>query len=180
MQRKITTIQQFVTSASSWRHLVYVQIQVHICVFCVSSFTCIRCLHLDQSTQYLVLRIGIEVPISLVLVTSDNKGLLLLHMRHDTPQGKAEETNFWSRYFCCFFAHKKYSLSFVKIHWSTDVTWIILTMSLLCSWALIVVGPLPSMQGQKALGFHQKYLNLCSDDERRSYGFGTTRGLAIN
>ncbi len=145
---KITTIQQFVTSASSWRHLVYVQIQVHICVFCVSSFTCIRYLHLDQST----------------------------HMRHDTPQGKAEETNFWSRYF----AHKKYSLSFVKIHWSTDVTWIILTMSLLCSWALIVVGPLPSMQGQKALGFHQKYLYLFSDDERRSYGFGTTRGLAIN
>ncbi len=32
----------------------------------------------------------------------------------------------------------------------------------------MVVGLL-SMQGQKALGFHQKDLNLCSDDERRSY-----------
>ncbi len=31
-----------------------------------------------------------------------------------------------------------------------------------------------SMEAQKALGFHQKYLNLCSEDERRSYGFGTT------
>ncbi len=30
-----------------------------------------------------------------------------------------------------------------------------------------------SMQGQRALRFHQKYLHLCSEDERRSYGFGT-------
>ncbi len=31
-----------------------------------------------------------------------------------------------------------------------------------------------SMEGQRALGFHQKYLNLCSEDERRSYGFEMT------
>ncbi len=31
-----------------------------------------------------------------------------------------------------------------------------------------------SMQGQRALRFHQKYLNLCSEDEQRSYGLGTT------
>ncbi len=31
-----------------------------------------------------------------------------------------------------------------------------------------------SMEGQRALGIHQKYLNLCSEDERRSYGFGKT------
>ncbi len=36
-----------------------------------------------------------------------------------------------------------------------------------------------SMQGQRALWFHQKYLNLCSEDERRSYGFGTTWGWVI-
>ncbi len=41
-------------------------------------------------------------------------------------------------------------------------------MSLLTSWALSVV--LPSMKGQKALGFLQKYFHLCSEDERRSYG----------
>ncbi len=35
---------------------------------------------------------------------------------------------------------------------------------------------LMSMEGLKALRFKQKYLNLCSDDERRSYGFGTTLG----
>ncbi len=28
-----------------------------------------------------------------------------------------------------------------------------------------------SMQGQKALRFHHKYLNLCSEAEQRSYGF---------
>ncbi len=43
-------------------------------------------------------------------------------------------------------------------------------------WALNVVVALLSMQGQKALGFHQIYLNLCSEDEGRSYRFGTTSG----
>ncbi len=32
-----------------------------------------------------------------------------------------------------------------------------------------------SMEGQKAPGFHKKMkIKLCSKDERRSYGFGTT------
>ncbi len=33
---------------------------------------------------------------------------------------------------------------------------------------------------QKALGYHQKYLHLCSEDERRSNRFGTTWGWVIN
>jgi len=36
-----------------------------------------------------------------------------------------------------------------------------------------------SIWGQKALGFHQKYLNLCSEDEQRSYGFTTTWGTEL-
>ncbi len=44
--------------------------------------------------------------------------------------------------------------------------------AVLCFCALIV--PLLSMEGQRALGFNQKYLNLCSEDEQRSYGFETT------
>ncbi len=36
------------------------------------------------------------------------------------------------------------------------------------------------MQGQKALRFNKNYLNLCSEDERRSYRFGTTWGWVIN
>ncbi len=35
-------------------------------------------------------------------------------------------------------------------------------------------------QGQSALRIHQKYLNLCSEDEQRHYGFGTTWGWVIN
>ncbi len=31
-----------------------------------------------------------------------------------------------------------------------------------------------SMEGLRGLRFNQKYLNLCSKDERRSYKFGTT------
>ncbi len=62
--------------------------------------------------------------------------------------------------------------------WTTDVTWTILMMSLLPFWTLNVVVML--LQGQKALGFHQTFLNLSSEDERRSFGFGTTWGWVIN
>ncbi len=43
-----------------------------------------------------------------------------------------------------------------------------------------VVVVLLSMEGQKALGFHQKYLNLCSKNERWSYSLGTTWGWVIH
>ncbi len=33
---------------------------------------------------------------------------------------------------------------------------------------------------RKLLSLNQKYLNLCSEDERMSYGFGTTLGCVIN
>ncbi len=38
---------------------------------------------------------------------------------------------------------------------------------------------LPSMQDLRALRFNQKCLNLCSNNERKSYGFGTTWGWVI-
>ncbi len=59
-----------------------------------------------------------------------------------------------------FFTHKKYSRSFIYHGWTTDVTWTVLTMSLLPFWALNVSVVLLSMQGQKALRFNQKYLNF--------------------
>ncbi len=77
-----------------------------------------------------------------------------------------------------FFAHKKYSRNFVKLwlnHWCH-----ILTTSLLHFRALIVVVPLLSMEGQRTLGIHKKYLNLCFEDEQRSYGFGKTWRRVIN
>ncbi len=64
--------------------------------------------------------------------------------------------------------------------WTPDVTWTILPMSLLRFCALIVIISLLSMEGQRALRFHQIYLNLSSEDEQRSYGFGTTWGWVIN
>ncbi len=64
--------------------------------------------------------------------------------------------------------------------WTTDASWTILTMSLFPFWVLNVVVVLLSMEGQKALGFHQKYLNLCSKDERWSYSLGTTWGWVIH
>ncbi len=56
----------------------------------------------------------------------------------------------------------------------------ILLTSLLCFWALILVVTLQAMQGLRTLRSYQKYLNLCSEDEWRSYGFGTTWEWVIN
>ncbi len=50
----------------------------------------------------------------------------------------------------------------------TDVTWTILTMSLLRFCALIVVAPLLSMHGQKALGFHQICVLICAPKMNKS------------
>ncbi len=63
--------------------------------------------------------------------------------------------NCWIK--CLFLFSYKYSCSFI-IQLTTDVMWTILTMSLLPFWALNVVVPLVSMQGQKALGFHKNTL----------------------
>ncbi len=91
-----------------------------------------------------------------------------------------EKTKLLNNYYIVFFAHKKYSHSFIKYGWITDVTWTILTMSLPPFWALNVSVAVLSTQGQKAHGFHPQYLYLCSNDERKSHGFGTTWMLVIN
>ncbi len=53
-------------------------------------------------------------------------------------------------------------------------------MSLLPFWSLKEVVALLSMQGQKSLGFHQKYLHLCSKMNRSLiHGFGTTWGWVM-
>ncbi len=68
-----------------------------------------------------------------------------------------EETNCWIKsLFFVFFAHKKYSRSFVKLR-----------------------GPLLSMGGSESSRNSSKIL-ICVEDERRSYGFETTWGWVIN
>ncbi len=78
------------------------------------------------------------------------------------------------------FAHKKYSRSFVKLwlnlwchmDYFTDLLATFLDLGTFqlycCLW-----------EGQTALRCHQKYLNLCSEDKRRSYRFETTWGWVI-
>ncbi len=84
-------------------------------------------------------------------------------MCRDTLQngtkGDAEEKNCWITLLFLFSLHTK-SILVASYHygWTTDFTWTILMMSLLRFWALIVLGSLLSMEGQKALGFHQNYL----------------------
>ncbi len=87
----------------------------------------------------------------------------------DTEEKKIVQ---WSHYFCFICAQKAYLL----LHNITVEP----LMSLLRFWALNLSVALSFMQGHKALGFHQKYLNLCSEDERTSYGFGTTWGWVNN
>ncbi len=71
-----------------------------------------------------------------------------------------------------FFVHKKYSRIFVKLrlnHWChMDYFNDLLAMFLSLDHVRILA------VYKRALGIHQKYLNLCSEDEWRSYGFETT------
>ncbi len=92
-----------------------------------------------------------------------------------------ESSFFFFFFFFFFFLYaQSFFVATLNYGWTTDVTWTILMMSLLHIWVLNVMVVLLSMQDQKALGFHQKYLNLCSEDERRSYRFEITRGWVIN
>ncbi len=80
-----------------------------------------------------------------------------------------------------FFAHKKHSRSFVKLrlnHWC-DMDYFNVVFLTTFLDLDIVLGSLLSMEGQRALRIHQKYLNMCSEDERMSYRFGTTEGWVM-
>ncbi len=74
-----------------------------------------------------------------------------------------KKINCWIKVIIFVFMHTKSIPVASHYSWTTDVTW-----TLLPFWALSVTVLLLSMQGQKALRFHQKYLNLCFEDERRS------------
>ncbi len=83
-----------------------------------------------------------------------------------------EENKLLNKVIFVFFAQKSILIPWENYAWTTDVAWTILMMSLLPFWALNVSVTLLSIQGQKALGFHKKYLNLCYKDEWRYYGSG--------
>ncbi len=74
------------------------------------------------------------------------------------------------------FSKSIFFIASVNCGWTTDFPWTILMTSLLPFWVLNMSVVLLFMEGLRALRFHQKYIYLCSEDERRSYGFGTTWG----
>ncbi len=104
------------------------------------------------------------------------KILSLITHPHVVPNPK--EKKLLNKVIFVFLALKDYSRSFIKLR--LNPRWTILMMSILPFWALNMSVALLSMQGQKILGFHQKYLNLCSEDERKSYRFGITWRWVIN
>ncbi len=89
--------------------------------------------------------------------------------------------NGWIKSLFLFSLHrKKDSRSFIKLrlnHWChMDYFNNVLTNFL----GLNEIVALLFMEGQKALRFHKKYLNLCFEDEQRSHRFGMTQGWVIN
>ncbi len=78
-----------------------------------------------------------------------------------------------------FFAHIKYSHSFVNLrlnHWRhLDYFNDLLATFIGLDRVMIL-----TVYGLSALGMHQQYLNFWSEDEQRSYRFGTTREWVIN
>ncbi len=94
----------------------------------------------------------------------------VIQVCNDTCVSKWSQNNILSKSLFLFSLHTKSILvASYNYGWTTDVTWTILTMSLQTFWALNVSIVLLSMERQKALGFHRKYLKLFSEDERRFY-----------
>ncbi len=64
--------------------------------------------------------------------------------------------------------------------WATDVTWTVLPMYLLRFWTWEHFSCFAVYGGSDRSPISSKYHNMCSGDERRLYGFGTTWGWVIN
>ncbi len=78
-------------------------------------------------------------------------------------------------------AHKKYSHGFIKLrlnHWCHMDCFNDSYLS--GPWTCLIASLLSMGVSESSQISSYKYLNLCSEDERRSYRFGTTRGWVIN
>ncbi len=105
----------------------------------------------------------------------------VMYCRERTSTRETVEMKMWNKIFIfVFFAQKVFS-------WLHKITVDrLMSHGLLCRSSWYFSGPWSCedpcclWEGQRALRFKLKYLNLCSEDERRSYGFGTTWGWVIN
>ncbi len=113
--------------------------------------------------------------VCILLLVNNAQRMRVLHQQNHTNESRMaavtnrKRRNWWIKLLFLFSLHTK-GILVTSYHygWTTDVTWTISMMSLLPFWALNMSVPLLSMKGQKALWFLQEYLNLCSEDERRS------------
>ncbi len=116
---------------------------------------------------------------SFTVINSSPCILVLSWMVAETDQ---KRRNCWIKLFLFSFGHKKYSRSFITLrfnHWChmgyfNDVHTKFLSLEHVSCFA-VYPGSESSWISSKIL-----YLNLCSEDEQRSYGFGTTWGWVIN
>ncbi len=81
--------------------------------------------------------------------------------------------NCWINSLFLFSLHTKcIRLASQNLNWANDV----IRMSLLRFWTWEHNSCVAVYKRDRALRFHQKYLNVCSEGEQRSYRFGTTWG----
>ncbi len=139
-------------------------------LFCVSCATRICCF--AQIKVYIQRRKRIRV------AQLTQKSIRCLHSVDILQNGTIGRRRIWIKSF--FFSHKMYSHSFIKL-WLNPWCHMDYFTDLLATFLdLDHVRTLAVMEGLRALRFHQKYLNLCFEDEQRSYRFGTTWGWVIN
>ncbi len=79
-----------------------------------------------------------------------------------------------------FFENKTILVASQNYGWTPDVTWIILPISLLRFWTWEHFSCVAVYGGSESSQIKTKTSNLCSENERRSYGFGMTSGWVIN
>ncbi len=95
--------------------------------------------------------------------------------------GNSGEKNCWRKSLFLFCLREKSEVS-QKWCWvkSEAVTWTASSMSLLCFWTWEHFSCYAVYGWSENCQISSKYLNLCSEDEQRSYGFRTTWGRVIN
>ncbi len=105
----------------------------------------------------------------------------VMYCRECTSTRETVEKKMWNKIIIFVFFAQKVFLWLRKI--TVDR---LMSHGLLCRSSWYFSGPWSCKdpcclwEGQRALRYHKKYLNLCSEDERRFYRFGTTSGWVIN
>ncbi len=97
---------------------------------------------------------------------------MLWYCRERASKSNTEENNLLNKVIIFVYLHTK-SILVALYSRTTDVTWTILTMSLLRFWVLNVSVALLSMQVRKLSDFIKNIL-MHSEDEQMSYRCGTT------